>query len=304
MRYRFGLFEFDRQSMDLRRLGAPVHLQSQPKQVLGRLLQNAGTVVSRDELRKAVWGETTFVDFERGLNFCISQVRTALGDDASSPAYVRTVARQGYEFIAPVKVVEPAAATLQPPSRRAVFQEWARSWPSRCGWLPAAALILLAGIIASYSLHLRRAGRRVPVVAVVRFDNETGDAAMTRFADQLTDVFVERLTALSSDRYAVVGNAHILRLPREQRDLNAIASSVGAGYVVLGQVQAAGEKTRILIHLIRMPGQTHVGVARIERDLGNPLDLEAEVASKVTADFSQRLLSPAPLPALPPAAAH
>src|SRR5258707_12503480 len=70
-----------------------------------RLIERAGEVVSREELREALWGADTFVDFERGLNFCMSQVRSALKDDSSNPIYIRTIPRQGYQFIAPLERV-------------------------------------------------------------------------------------------------------------------------------------------------------------------------------------------------------
>ena len=101
-RRRFGLFDFDPASGELRREGIPVKLQAQPAQVLRILIANAGELVSRETLRKAVWGTETFVDFDRGLNFCIAQIRAALGDSADSPRFIRTVPKQGYQFVAPV----------------------------------------------------------------------------------------------------------------------------------------------------------------------------------------------------------
>src|SRR5579864_7269204 len=98
---RFGPFEFDADTLDLRRNGVPVHLQHQPKRVLAILVRNADRTVTREELRRQVWGET-FVDFDRGLNYCIAQIRSALGDDATRSVYVQTVAREGYRFIAPI----------------------------------------------------------------------------------------------------------------------------------------------------------------------------------------------------------
>src|SRR5437660_2952088 len=100
--FRFGVFEFHRASRELRRHGMLVRLQAQPAQVLACLLERAGEVVSREELRQAVWQEGTFVDFERGLNFCIAQIRAALNDNAAEPRYVRTIPKRGYQFIAPV----------------------------------------------------------------------------------------------------------------------------------------------------------------------------------------------------------
>ena len=137
---------------------------------------------------------------------------------------------------------------------------------------------------------------------MVRFDNETGDTRMTRFADGLTDTVVEQLTAMSRERYAVIGNAAILRLPRDLRDLNEIASSLNAKYVVLGQIQASGAQTRILAHLIRMPEQTHLWVVRVDRTIAEPLAAETGLAERIAADFSERIAKDAsgtPLPSFP-----
>jgi TolB-like protein len=122
----------------------------------------------------------------------------------------------------------------------------------------------------------------------VRFDNETGDAEVTKFSDGLTDNVVEQLTTQSRGNYRVIGNAQILRLPREQRDLKGIAAALGAGYVVLGQVQTNGGQVRILAHLIRLPDQTHIWVVRLDRPLDDPLKLESEAAEKIAREFSAR----------------
>jgi TolB-like protein len=126
-------------------------------------------------------------------------------------------------------------------------------------------------------------------LAVARFDNETADPRFTQFSDALTDNLVEQLTSQSRGAYRVIGNAQILRLPREQRDLKAIASSLHAGYVVLGQVQTNDTHVRILAHLIRLPEQTHIWVVRMDRPLADPLSLESEAAGKIATELSARM---------------
>src|SRR5215467_8334133 len=101
----FGLFEFYPATRELYRDGVRLRLQAQPAQVLELLVAKAGEIVTRESLRQAIWGTETFVDFDRGLNFCIAQIRSALGDSAESPRFVRTVPKQGYKFIAPVERV-------------------------------------------------------------------------------------------------------------------------------------------------------------------------------------------------------
>ena len=111
-RLHFGIFELAPDTGKLAREGVPVRLQPQPAKVLALLVRRAGEVITREDLRREVWGDGTHVDFDRGLNFCIAQIRTALGDSAESPRYLQTIPKQGYRFIAPVR---PAAS--RPPPR-------------------------------------------------------------------------------------------------------------------------------------------------------------------------------------------
>ena len=100
---RFGVFELDLTAGELRKNGVKLRLQGQPFQVLALLLERAGEVVTREELQKTLWPSDTFVDFDHSLNTAINKVREALGDSATSPRYVETLARRGYRFIAPLR---------------------------------------------------------------------------------------------------------------------------------------------------------------------------------------------------------
>jgi DNA-binding winged helix-turn-helix (wHTH) protein/TolB-like protein len=297
-RYRFGLFEFDSTTGELRREGALLHLQSQPARVLSCLISRAGQVVSREELRQAIWGTETFVDFERGLNFCIAQIRSALDDDSATPRYIRTLPRRGYQLIAPVERLAPLSAGEEKSPAKQNVSHRATSF------VLAAAVLLVLFVALAYRLRSAHPSNRLPIVAVLRFDNETGDSTMTRFSDGVTDTLVEQLASSNQGRFAVIGNAAILRLPREQRDLSAISSSLHAGYVILGQVQSSGTQTRVLAHLIRLPDQTHLWVVRIDRPLSDLLAAQAETAQKISAEFSPRLIQDSSGTPLPPAPNH
>ena len=118
---RFGVFEIDLSAGELRKNGVKQRLQGQPFQVLTVLLERAGEVVTREELQQKLWPSDTFVDFDHSLNTAINKVREALGDSASSPRFVETLARRGYRFIAPVQTDAPAPkpeipATTAPPA--------------------------------------------------------------------------------------------------------------------------------------------------------------------------------------------
>lgn len=106
---RFGVFELDLKTGELRKRGVKLRLQDQPFQVLAMLVQRAGDLVTRDELRARLWSDAVFVDFDQGLNRAVAKIRRALGDLAGSPRFVETLERRGYRFIAPVEAVPPSA---------------------------------------------------------------------------------------------------------------------------------------------------------------------------------------------------
>lgn len=133
----FDRFQFNPATLELRRDGAPVPLQQQPARVLALLLARPGALVSRDELRQAIWGDDTFVDFDRGLNFCVSQIRAALGDDPHEPRFVETLRGRGYRFVAELRQDALPAATARPAPPARVTARAAL-------WIAAAALLVLA----------------------------------------------------------------------------------------------------------------------------------------------------------------
>jgi Tol biopolymer transport system component/DNA-binding winged helix-turn-helix (wHTH) protein len=114
---RFGQFELDSASRELRKDGSVVKLQRQHFAVLLLLVERAGHIVSREEIHQHIWGEDTFVDFERGINFAINQIRAALGDDAEKPRFIETIPRRGYRFIAAIENSEKAPASSSSDTR-------------------------------------------------------------------------------------------------------------------------------------------------------------------------------------------
>jgi cholera toxin transcriptional activator len=113
-RYRFGIFEADSSTGELRRRGVRVKLHSQPFQLLFMLLERPGEMLTREEICRELWPGETFVDFEHGVNSAVNRLREALGDKASNPRFVETLARRGYRFLAPVERITPDPITPQP----------------------------------------------------------------------------------------------------------------------------------------------------------------------------------------------
>jgi DNA-binding winged helix-turn-helix (wHTH) protein/TolB-like protein len=236
------------------------------------LVARAGEVVTRNELREHVWQADTFVDFERGLNYCIAQIRAALGDSAATPRFVETLPRRGYRFIAPVTVDTMAGAPVTGAAPTANDSTVGSPDPPHAGVAPASAVmppdptatqaqpavrfvsiglpflaiglalvcLIVAGAFFAFRGTAPRASATDPdgrvKLAVVLFANETGNTAHDAIAQQLTDLTVARLAAMP-DRLGVIGNAAILRQRRTFRDIDAIASALGVQYIVFGQIQ-------------------------------------------------------------------
>jgi DNA-binding winged helix-turn-helix (wHTH) protein/TolB-like protein len=276
--HKFGIFEFDDESGELSRNGRAIALEPQPAKALALLLARPGDVVTRDELKAAVWGSDTHVDFDRGIAYCISQVRTALSDSAENPRFVQTIPRVGFKFIAPV-----AGATGAPAAR--TFN----------AWVTIPLILALAAVAVGLVVEMIRTppqqGR--VVIAVSVFDNETGNAEYDRPVAGLSDLVVERLTRLDPNRIAVIGNAAVLRQPRNIRNLKAVAQNVKADYVLLGQLQRGETGLRFITHFIRLRDEAHLKANRLpiaDDKLGG---LEAAVVEEFERAVRQHVLTPA-----------
>jgi DNA-binding winged helix-turn-helix (wHTH) protein len=173
-RLRFARFELDLDARELLRDGRPVRIQPQPLRVLEILVVQAGTLVTREELRRRVWDEATFVEFDQGLNYCIRQIRLTLGDDAATPVFIETLKKRGYRFTARVEAVgesaetgsgdEPGAAKAPPPSAEEVSDAPSanlprRRWPRSRVYLAVAA-ILAAAVVGIVAIRALGPGRR------------------------------------------------------------------------------------------------------------------------------------------------
>jgi len=303
MTYRFGIFAFDDRTAVLTRSNRPVSLEPQPARALALLLSRAGDLVSREELRAHLWGEDTHVDFDRGLAYCIGQLRSALGDSADNPRFIQTHPRRGFSFIAPVASGEPERSTFdvrgssfdatenaEPRTTNAesrTTNEEPRTLNDPRRSIPAALLVATAAVFLTVAgggwwAVSRRAAPERPIVAVAVFDNETGDASRERAVSTIADVVVERLTALGPNRIGVNGNSKVLRNPRADRDPRTVARETHAAFLVAGHLQTKDGRLSLLMHIIRLDDGTHVWVQRISRSPDDRLEsLDEDVAAQI-----------------------
>ena len=266
----FGVFRLDVANGELKRLGTTLHLAPQPFQLLVLLASRPGEVVTREEIQQDLWGPDVFVDFERGLNHCVRQIRAVLGDDASSPAYIETVPRCGYRFVAPVTVVCPAnPAEHRPddlprsaaPSADGPARPKKGNRPRQIAWFAAIALVAGAGILlAFHSRHESRPAAPLSrqVVAVLPFENLTGDPGQEYLSDGVTDEMIVHLGTVSPSHLGVIARTSAMNYKHSGKPLPQIAGELGVQYLLEGTVKRYGTTIRITAQLVRSDDQAEL----------------------------------------------
>jgi TolB-like protein/DNA-binding winged helix-turn-helix (wHTH) protein/Tfp pilus assembly protein PilF len=287
---RFGVFELDRRSGELRKDGVRVRLQEQPLRVLDALLAEAGEPVTREALRQRLWPDETFVDFDNGLNRAINRLRAALGDEADNPRFIETLERRGYRFIAPVVAPEAPVPAAPPepslePARPATPPRTDRGRGRRAwlGGVVAAALLLAVVLIAVTWGRRRRAdsGDHAPIrsLAVLPLANLTGDPAQDYFSDGMTDALITNLASLPALR--VISRQSVMRYKGSAKPLPEIARELGVEGVVEGSVVRSGGRVRITAQLIHAASDRHLWARSYERPLEDVLTLQGEVSRAI-----------------------
>ena len=196
----FEAYEVDFRTGELRKHGIRIRLQAQPLRVLEMLIEHAGSVVTREELKGNLWPADTFGDFDHGLNKAINKIREALADSALNPRYIETVARRGYRFIAVVTEVTEPAETVVPaipdtPEAEGGSQESAEKPPAEqrvpdfLAWKIAAAclILLLAGFLVWELRSTVQRSSAIRSLAVLPLENLSSDVSQEYFADGMTD---------------------------------------------------------------------------------------------------------------------
>ncbi len=276
-------------SGELRRQGLKIRLQDQPFRLLVLLLDHPGEVVTRDKVRETLWPADTNVDFDHGVNTAVRKLREALGDSAETPRYVETIARRGYRFIAPVAPLPTAQAAHSADAARATLLPSPAACPptsARRVLILTSVVVICAAALVAYRVLSRprptpRSGRRL-TLAVLPFDNLSGDADQEYLSDGLTEEMITQLGRLEPDRLRVLARSSTWKFKRADRDIGRLRRELGTDYVLEGSVRRAGERVRITAQLVQVDDQSQVWAKIYERDLRDVLILQSEVAEAVT----------------------
>ena len=284
----FGSFEVDVESGELRRQGLKIKLQYQPFRLLVLLLDRAGEVVTREQVREALWPADTYVDFDHSLNTAVRKLREALGDSAETPRYVETVARRGYRFIAPVAPVVPVQVDQLAGVTMASLPSSVAARPSTSArrlLILAIALVIAAATLVAYRMGARpRPAIQSPArltLAVLPFDNLSGDADQEYLSDGLTEEMITQLGRLDPKRLRVLARSSTWKYKRAERDAGQLRRELGADYVLEGSLRRAGERVRVTAQLVRVDDQSQVWAETYDRDLRDVLIVQSEVAEAV-----------------------
>ncbi len=281
---RFGVFEIDAATGELRRNGGSVRLQPQPFKVLLLLARNPGGIVDRDWLRREIWGGTT-VDFDRSLNVAIAQIRAALGDDPESPRFIQTVPRRGYRFLAPVESIRPAvqagaaegAALPVPPAPRPV-----RRWVVPC--LVGSALILSSAVLAHRIAHRSDAIR----LAVMPFDTIGLDQEASLQVDGIFDELLTALAGVQPGRLAIVGRRSVMRFRGASGSLREIGERLNAPYAIEGTARRDGSRLTVSVRMAKTDDDAVLWSEQFEPG-GDAAVFEADLVARVSAAVLQKL---------------
>jgi TolB-like protein/DNA-binding winged helix-turn-helix (wHTH) protein len=285
----FGVFQVNVAARELRKHGVRIRLPGQPFCVLSILLEKPGQIVSREEMRDKLWDSDTFVDYERSLNSAIRKLRAVLGDSQESSRYIETVPRLGYRFIAPVEEiassVDPSLTVpveLEPSAAPKVVELPGRPW--HLIWGIPAILVALAG----YFMWSRTRVRPPPsnerlMLAVLPFQNLTGDTAQDYLSDGLTEEMISQLGRLDPEHLGVIARTSVMHYKHTTEQAGQIGRELGVQYVLEGSLRRESDRVRVTAQLVQMKDQTHVWSRQYDRELKSLLALQGEIAQE-TAD--------------------
>lgn len=306
-RVRFGVFELDLVSEELFKHGIRIKIQGQPLQVLATLLERPGDIVTREELRARIWDRDTFVDFDHSLNISINKLREVLGDSATTPRFIETLPRRGYRFVAPVMTENTSSVSSPPPSQPVVAVSPVPSRPaqpeestaksaggtSRRVWRGAAVAVFLLVVAASLIWMQRNRlaeSRHKTMLAVLPFVDLTGASGNDFFIAGLHDELIAQLGRLYPSNLGVIARTSVAQYAGSRKAIDQIGRDLNVDYVLDGAVRQGGGRFRITVALIKVSDQTQLWVETYEPKMGDILNLQEDVARKVSEALSMEFL--------------
>jgi TolB-like protein/DNA-binding winged helix-turn-helix (wHTH) protein/tetratricopeptide (TPR) repeat protein len=283
----------DLTSFQLLRAGRRVKLEKTPMELLTLLVRRRGALVTREEIVRTIWGDAVHIDVDAGINTAIRKIRHALDDSSGSPRYLETAVGKGYRFIGAITVVENndalPARTAPAPGERPDRRIW--------GALVAVGLaaVLLWAISAIHrntpTVSVNSQGRLV--LAVVPLQNLSEDPGQDYFVDGLTDEILTQLGQLNPERLGVVRYRSSATIQQTLSTIADLGQRSGFQYLLEGSVRRHLDQARISIRLVRVADETTLWTDSFDRQVGEVLSLQSEIAQRIGRELQIQVLGPA-----------
>jgi len=296
--FRFREFELDVSAYELRRNGRSIRLERQPMDVLIMLVERRGLLVSRDDIVSRLWGKDVFVDVETGVHTAIRKIRQALRDSREEPIFIETITGKGYRFIA---AVEAASAPpdpglplthLKPPPAQESDEA---ATPSHVSMAKRAsfmigllAVAIVTGFFTWTRLSRDASASRV-TLAVLPFQNLSGDADREYLADGLAEETIASVGRVDPERVSVIGRTSIMIYKRTTKSLAEIGRELGVDYLLESSLRAEGDMLRVTSKLIRTRDQVQVWSGVYDREPSSMLELQRELSTAIAEQVRFRL---------------
>ncbi|MEP7075375.1 MAG: winged helix-turn-helix domain-containing protein [Acidobacteriota bacterium] len=282
--FAFGDFHIDIENRTLTNGEVPVSLTPKTFDLLLELVKNHGNLVTKESLMGSVW-KGSFVE-DGNLTFTIGMLRKALEDDAKNPRFIETLPRRGYKFIAAINSFDTPADGSSGPANEKVGYKW------RPVYLGISA-ILIVGLVTwllwPRSIQKQQPSSEKVMVAILPFENLTGDADQEYLIDGLTEEMIARLGNLASDRLGVIGRTSVMHYKGGQATVDQIGRELQVQYVLEGSLRRDGDKVRISAQLIQTKDQTRVWAQEYDREITNLLSLQDEIAQAVANEIQSTI---------------
>jgi len=300
---RFNAYALNLHTAELTKHGLRIKLQRQPSHILVLLVTNAGRIVSREELRKSLWPDDTFVDFDHGLNNAINRIREVLCDSITAPRYIETIPKQGYRFLATLEELEsaPAQGPLLDALRLAPTGAndggaAISGKPTHSSTTIGKSALRVAQLLGIFALIVSMGARSFPPdsnqlhlrsVAVLPLSNLTGDTSQEFLADGMTDALITDLAQIRSIR--VISRTSAMRYKASAKSLPEIAKELGVESVVEGSVARSGDRVRVNAQLIDAESDRHVWAKAYEGKMQDVLTLQSNVALAIASEIQTQM---------------
>lgn len=301
---RFSAYEVNFTSRELFKHGTRIRIQKQPFEILCFLLERAGEVVSREELRSRLWPNNTFVEYEDSLNTAVRKLRAVLSDSSDLPRYIETVPGRGYRFIAEVLRPEERRITESEPDQTSATTDshaarnleaikpelreanrplalFGQEFWIACVFASIVLVVAVAGLLIWLRSHRGRPAQPKVMLAVLPFHDLTGGSNADYFVDGLTEEMITQMGRLDPQHLGVIADTSVMHYKDAQKPLDEVSRELGVQYVVQGSVRRDANSVQVAAQLIQTKDQAQVWARQYNRQLAALLGLQSEIAHEI-----------------------